>query len=350
MIQEQSSLFFNVQPADIDPCEWIKEVADSFDLGSLAISISSMKYRRNQSEDSGPRTSTFQRKIRRKKNVKKQNVSDLANDETFQEYMRSGRWLDDYLAMTENAMSGNFFDGVIDMIPLIQYQPFKPDVTLKELAKRAQVANISRKQHAENLKTIAIIGMVRGYNISKIKKSSSEKMVAYIDQVVTAYNIVPTPATTEDVTIHRIGNCMTNVIVKGIGNKTWIVPTVKPMRIARDYPKFMCVPSFAMLIPHKDSLLSDDDVELIKLAFAFYQYEFHKITNKKSNRKTILHYIDIKCNNSLYTMEYRKALLCEIGLLTRNNENDLCSIASKYREPLSDAASLWKLLKWIKNY
>nr|QXV86662.1 MAG: nucleocapsid [Tibet bird virus 2] len=247
-------------------------------------------------------------------------------------------------------LTAEFKDLAIDVSKL-EYQGFDPIRIYKLLAERAAVRKLTAKEHSNNIKSLAVLGTMRGSNIDRIRKSSLDEAVEWLEQMMSIYNIVPgTPKTNKDITIMRIAAISANMMVKGIAKGTWIIPTtIDAGDIAEGFPKCMCISNFGAMIPTRGSGVSDPDLLLIKQAFAFHQYTFDRVINSKkpkaqSNRLRILNFINIQAANKLFSNEHRIDILTESGILVC--EHNVPTVSAAVRPALMEAQRKWDSIIW----
>lgn len=225
----------------------------------------------------------------------------------------------------------------------MEYQGFDPLSFMANLFAIARTRKIDDAIHHKNMKTLAVLGTMRGSKITKIIEKSTGNTAAWLTTMQTTYGILNTKPTKADhVTLLRIAACHAASIIGGIHAGTPIKTTITPSAIHSDFPAYMCVSTFGSVVPSES--IKEEDKMLIVRAFMWHQHLFDKVINPKNNspKQKLMTYFDVQFTSGLYTEEQRVALLKKIGLITAASGELILS--AQHRPALLHAAGKWDQL------
>lgn len=195
-----------------------------------------------------------------------------------------------------------------------------------------------------DLRTCALLGTMRGNNFSKIKDKSTPELKTAMTGWSTADDFIDgTPQKPEDMTLSRVAAALVEMIHKGIARGAWtITTTIDPDRVARGFPKSMCIPTFASLIPAEHIGVPRATKTALFYAFLYHQYLFDKVINHKKNRVTapaqIEEYGHTQVNSQLHADDLRLNILVSTGILLAAEPHKL---NPDLKTPITSAAKSW---------
>lgn len=153
-------------------------------------------------------------------------------------------------------------------IQQMEYQGFCPETLIKSMWAKAKTKSITQDAFKRDLRTMAVLGLMRGSNVVAIKGKSTPDAVAQIVLWEMAYGLKsgkPTSSTT--VTLVRVAACLVRPMSLAIHNGTLdISGAVSADNVVKGYPKRMAISSFGSLIPGADSI-PEGACDLITNAF-----------------------------------------------------------------------------------
>ncbi|ULE62111.1 nucleocapsid [Sefomo virus] len=222
----------------------------------------------------------------------------------------------------------------------LEYQGFNPIIFLAHLVSVAKEKKISPADHAKNLKTLAVLGTMRGGKVKRIADKSLSDTKSWIEKMMGLYSITPNkPISSLDVTLLRIAACHAAPIALSIAAGLPIKTTISAISIHQDFPPYMCISTFGSLIPVD---IKQDDVVLILGAFLYHQQLFDRVINPRapSSKETLRSYVDIQYTSNLYNAETRTIICTQLGLLVKSTNGYV--INSGIRAALAHAAGKFK--------
>lgn len=253
------------------------------------------------------------------------------------------------LAEVKSLIESLFIDGIDEgdlaiTSDKLAYQGFDPEVLLKVLAIRARTNKVTSEEHRRNLRTLALIGTMRGSKIETITHKSTDELKQFLSTTTRIYALKSgKPQTNNDATLLRIAAIFAGPLVTAIAaNSITITTTINPESIAPGYPKFMCLSTFGALLPSLSDL-KEGDGNILAGAFAEHQYQFDRVINSKSQNfspiDTIRNFISIQQASALYSPDSRLTILTKINLIEAYGNTR--QITSLYRPALVQAQQKW---------
>ncbi|AHH60919.1 nucleocapsid [Cumuto virus] len=227
----------------------------------------------------------------------------------------------------------------------LAYQGFDPVYLMQVLAYRARDAKISAVNHKSNLRTLALIGTMRGSKIETISGRSGQELKDFLVKMVRDYKLKSgRPTSNQDATLLRIAAIYAAPLAIAIkNNAVSITTTIAPNNVAPGYPRFMCLSTFGALIPSAESMREGEQA-LIAGAFAEHQALFDRVINSRtknySPKDVIKNYIQIQQLSALYSEGDRIKTLLALGLIEMMG-NQMYQVTALYRSALNAAKQKW---------
>lgn len=257
----------------------------------------------------------------------------------------SGSDMDAAKLMIDNFISEGIDDNNMALtFDQLAYEGFNPIKLMAILQKRAEAAGIDDATFKKDMRTLSMIGTMRGSKTQEIVKKSADALKTYLEGKIKTYMIVGgKPTSGEDATLLRIAAMLAGPICIALSNKNKnITPTVNPSSVCPDFPRAMCLATFGSLIP--DSGLEESEIKILTGAFSEHQYHFDRIINSKTKRystKTqIEQYIVIQYNSPIYTNAKRLDILSKSKIIKATTGSKY-SINNDHIDAIKLASSLW---------
>ncbi|AJG39334.1 nucleocapsid protein [Yichang Insect virus] len=254
---------------------------------------------------------------------------------------------DEARAILESLSTETVFGGMNLDVAEMEYQGFSPDLLIRAMWELATKKGILADSFKKDLRTMAVMGLMRGSNIRAIKAKSTMEAKAQLTSWETTYGLKsgkPTSSTT--VTLVRVSACLARPMSLAMYNGSLAISGAVPAEaVVPGFPKGMALSSFGSLIPGVDTI-PDEVCRTLADAFMYHQYKFDKVINSNTNRETsianIKQYTAIQMRSNLYDSNARVNHCCTINILVKDGStyklSPSCSTA------LTTAAELFRAL------